>query len=83
MVHQVLNLPELKIVKPSNTRWLVHKRCVRAVKPSYGAIVTALDDIHEKNTHEPEALCLVKLSASSPQLQLSIFLTMFFLRRPN
>ena len=59
MVQQVLDLPELKIAKPSDTCWLAHKRCVKAVKASYGAIVTALSDIHEI-THEPEALGLCK-----------------------
>ena len=29
-VQAVLNLPELKIVKPSETRWLSHERCARA-----------------------------------------------------
>ena len=33
----------------------VHERCVKAVKASYSAIVTALDNIHD-TTHEPEAL---------------------------
>ena len=59
MVQQVLDLPELKIAKPSDTRWLAHERCVKAVKASYRAIVTALSDIHE-NTHEPETLSLCK-----------------------
>ena len=59
MVQQVLDLPELKIAKPSYTRWLAHERCVKAVKASYGAIITALSDIHE-NTHEPEAFGLCK-----------------------
>ena len=59
MVQQVLHLPELRIAKPSDTRWLAHERCVKAVKASYGAIVTALNDIHQ-NTHEPEALGLSK-----------------------
>jgi hypothetical protein len=58
-VQQVLDLPELKIAKPSDTRWLAHERCVKAVKASYGAIVTTLNDIHD-NTHEPEALGLSK-----------------------
>ena len=49
MVQQVLDLPELKI----------HERCVKAVKASCGAIITALSDIHE-NTHEPEAFGLCK-----------------------
>ena len=60
MVQQVLDVPKLKIVKLSDTRWLVHDRCVKAVKASYGVIVTALNDIHE-NTHEPEALGLGKV----------------------
>ena len=34
-------------------------RCVKAVKASYEAIFTVLNDIH-KNTHEPEALGLGK-----------------------
>ena len=59
MVQQVLHLPELRIAKPSDTRWLAHERCVKAVKASYGAIVTALNDIHQ-NTHEPEPLGLSK-----------------------
>ena len=59
MVQHVLDLPELKIAKPSDTRWLAHERCVKAVKASYGAIVATLNDIHE-NTREPEALGLSK-----------------------
>ena len=58
-VQSVLDLPELKIAKPSDTRWLAHERCVKAVKASYAAIVVALDNIHE-NTREPEALGLSK-----------------------
>ena len=57
MVQQLLHLPELKIAKPSDTRWLAHERCVKAVKASYGVIVTAINNIYE-NTHEPEALGL-------------------------
>ena len=58
-VKSVLDFPELKIAKPSDTRWLAHERCVKAVKASYGAIVVALNNIHE-TTHEPEALGLSK-----------------------
>ena len=32
---KVLDLPELKIVKPSDTRCLAHEQCVKAVKASY------------------------------------------------
>ena len=37
-VQKVLDFPELKLVKPSYTRWVAHERCVRAVKTSYSAI---------------------------------------------
>ena len=59
-VQWVLDLPELKVVKPSNTRWLAHERCVKAVKASYRAIVNPLNNIYEK-THEPEALGISKV----------------------
>ena len=54
-VQKVHDLPELKIVKPSHTRWLAHERCVKAVKASYSSIVLALENIYE-TSHEPEAL---------------------------
>ena len=55
MVQQVLNSPELKIAKASDTHWLTHERCIKTVKASYAAIVVVLDNIHE-STHDPEAL---------------------------
>ena len=30
-VQAALTLPELKVVKPSDTRWLSHERCMRAI----------------------------------------------------
>ena len=54
-VQRVLNMPELKVIKPSDTRWLVHERCVKAVKDNYTAIVITLNNIYEE-THQPEAL---------------------------
>ena len=56
-VQCILDLPELKIINPSDTRWLAHERCVKGVKANYAAIMAALDNIHE-TTHEPEALGL-------------------------
>ena len=56
-VQCILDLSELKIVKPSDTQGLAHERCVKGVKSSYAAIMAALDNIHE-TTHEPEALGL-------------------------
>ena len=56
---------KLKIVKPSDTRWLAHERCVEAVKASYSSIVLALENIYE-TSHEPGALGLFKsLSGNS------------------
>lgn len=65
-IQSVLELPEMKVIKPSDTRWLAHERCVKAVKASYSAIVLTLASIYE-NSHEPEALgihnALCKLSS--------------------
>ena len=72
-VQKVLNLPELKDVKPSDTRWLSHERCVKAVKMSYSAIIVlALDGIYNEN-HRPEALGLSKI-LSKPSTLYAIFL---------
>ena len=62
-IQKVLDLTELKIAKPSDTRWLAHKRCVKAVKASYSSIVLALENIYE-SSHEPEALGLSKALSS-------------------
>ena len=58
-VQKVLDFPELKIVKPSDTCWLTHERYARAVKASYSAIITAPDHIYSES-HEPEALGIKK-----------------------
>ena len=58
-IRKVLDLPELKIVKPSDTRWLAYERCVKAVKASYSSIVLALENRYE-TSHEPEACGLSK-----------------------
>ena len=58
-IQHVLNLQEMKVIKPSDTRWLAHERCVKAVKVSYTALVVSLDSNHQ-NLHAPEALGLYK-----------------------
>ena len=53
-------------MKPSDTRWLAHECCVKAVKANYSSIVLALENIYE-TSHEPEALGLSKaLSSHTP-----------------
>ena len=65
-IQKVLDLLELKIVKLSDTRWLAHEHCVKAVKASYSSIVLALENIYE-TSHEPEALELSKAFRVTPQ----------------
>ena len=50
-------------MKPSDTRWLAHEHCVKAVKASYSSIVLALENIYEIS-HEPKALGLSKALSS-------------------
>ncbi len=54
-VQRVLNMPELKVIKPSDTHWLAHERCVKAVKENYIATVITLNNIYEER-HQPEVL---------------------------
>lgn len=58
-IQRVLDQPEFKVIKPSDTRWLAHERCVKAVKENYSSIVLALNNIYEES-HEPEALGISK-----------------------
>ena len=65
-------MPELKIIKPTDTRWLAHERCVKAVKENYIAIVLALNNIYEE-THEPEAVGISKALSTKSTIS-AIFL---------
>ena len=68
-IKKVLDLPEFKIVKPSDTHWLAHEHSVKAVKVIYSSIVLTLENIYE-TSHELEALGLRKaLSSHSTQQQ--------------
>ena len=48
-VQSVLNLPELKVIKPSSTRWLSHERCIRAIRKELPAIILTLQELYERN----------------------------------
>ena len=61
-IQDMLELPELKVIKPSDTCWLAHQRCVKAVKASYTALVVTLDSNY-LNFYEPEALGIYKASS--------------------
>ena len=47
-LHAVLNLPELKIIKPKNKRWLSHERCVRAILKKLPALIITLQSIYDE-----------------------------------
>ena len=49
-----LNSPELKMLKPSDTRWLTRERAVRAVRRSLPALVNTFEEIYEE-TGDAEA----------------------------
>ena len=46
-IQLILNLPELKVVKPSDTRWLSHERCIRAILKELPALITTLHQFYE------------------------------------
>ena len=46
-VQSALSLPELKVVKPSSTRWLSHERCVKAILKDLPALIITLHQLYE------------------------------------
>ena len=47
-IQAVLNAPELKMVKPSDTRWLSRERAVHAVRRSLPTLVTTFEEIYNE-----------------------------------
>lgn len=45
-VQSVLKLPELKMVKPSDTRWLSHERCLWAIYREFPVHIITLQQIY-------------------------------------
>jgi len=62
-VQAALKLPELKVVKPSDTRWLSHERCIRAIRKELPALITTLQQLY-KTSGDAEAFGLSALLAS-------------------
>jgi len=65
-VQELLGLPELKVVAPSDTRWLAHERCIKAVKSSYCGIIAWKVEM-------PKVMVCQRFSKNPPQLLRSIF----------
>lgn len=59
-IQAALNLPQLKIVKPSDTWWLSHERCMRAIRKDLPALIATLQHIYE-TTGDAEAFGLSTL----------------------
>ena len=53
----LVNHPQLKTIKPSDTRWLVHDR--KAIRCSMRPLIDTLEHIHE-DTGEPEVLGMMR-----------------------
>ena len=59
-IQAVLISPDLKVVKPSDTRWLAQERCVRAVRQILPALVQTFEHIYTESG-DAEAYGLSKL----------------------
>ena len=55
----LVNHAQLKMIKPSDTRWLAHNRSVKAMMCSMRPLIDTLEHIHE-DTGEPEALGMLR-----------------------
>ena len=55
----LVNHPQLKMIKPSDTRWLAHDRSVKAIRCSMRPLIDTLEHIHE-DTGQPEALGMLR-----------------------
>ena len=71
-IQHVLYLLEMKVIKPSDTRWLAQERCVKSSKGELHCISCSLDSDYQ-NFHAPAALGLYRLYPSSPPLQPLIY----------
>ena len=56
-----LDSPELKVQKPSDTRWLARGRCVRAVRRSLPALVATFQEMYDESG-DAEAYGLARLN---------------------
>ena len=59
----VLGFPKLKIVKPSDTRWLSHERCVKAIFKKLPLLLQILSQLY-KSSGDVEAHGVHSLLAS-------------------
>ena len=48
-IQAVLGFPELKIVKPRDTRWLSHERCVKTICKELPPLLQTLSQLYESS----------------------------------
>ena len=48
-IQVVLAHPQLKMLKPGDTRWLFHRNSVHAIRRSFSPLVVALESIYEED----------------------------------
>ena len=70
----ILHLPQLKVVKPSDTRWLSHERCVRAICKELPALIIPLQQLHE-SSGDAEAFGISTLLASQVGISCIVLLS--------
>ncbi len=73
-IQSILSLPELKVVKPSDTRWLSHERCVRAILKELPALIITLHQLYEESG-DAEAYGLALILTSYPGVATIILLS--------
>ena len=65
---------QLKVVKPSDTRWLSHERCMRAIRKDLPAIIVTLQQLYE-TSGDAEAFGLSTLLSSFTGVASVMFLS--------
>ena len=73
-VQSVLKLPELKIVKPSDTRWLSYEHCVWAIYRELPALIVTLQQLYE-TSGDAEAYGIGALLATYTGVASIVFLS--------
>ena len=73
-IQSILKLPELKIVKPSDTRWLSHEWCMQAIFRELPALIITLQQLYE-TSGDAEAYGLSNLLATYTGVASVVFLS--------
>ena len=74
-IQMILHLLQLKVVKPSDTRWLFHESCVRAICKEIPALIITLQQLHESTGDAAEAFGISTLLASQVGISCIVLLS--------